>query len=275
LEYTLANAGSTRQSSRTIGFVSIYRLGMRHISEGTDHLLFLLALLLSAPLAVAGSRWAEPASVRHSILKILKVVIAFTVGHSITLALAGLGLVRVPGRPIEILIALSILISALHALWPLFPGKEAGLASFFGLIHGLAFASSMVELGLGRWERVLSILAFNLGIETVQLVVVVAILPSLVLLSRTPVYSLFKTGGALFAGFAAAGWISERLLAVQSPVDMIVGSVANFSVWIAVVLFLSSIVSWWLCNSRQKLEKTTNNRDGRRPTEFLNDAGLA
>ncbi len=275
LEYTVANPGSTRQSSRTVGFASIYRLGIRHIAEGTDHLLFLLALLLPAPLAVTGSRWAEPTSVRHSTLKILKVVTAFTVGHSITLALAGLGLVRVPSRPIEILIALSILISAVHALRPLFPGKEAGLACFFGLIHGLAFASSIVELGLGRWERVLSILAFNLGIETIQLVVVVATLPSLLLLSRTPVYVFFRTGGALFAGLAAAGWISERLLGIRSAVDGIVGSVAHFSVWMAAALSLSSVVCWWSYNSRQKLHEATNNRHGLPSTEFLDDAGLA
>lgn len=86
---------------------------MRHIAEGTDHLLFLLALLLPAPLLVFRPRWAGFAGVRHSVLQILKVVTAFTIGHSITLALAALGLVRVPSRPIEILIAFSILVPPL------------------------------------------------------------------------------------------------------------------------------------------------------------------
>jgi HupE / UreJ protein len=63
--------------------------------------------------------------VRDSLLQILRVVTAFTVGHSITLALAALGLVRVPTRPVEVLIALSIILSAVHALRPLFPGREA------------------------------------------------------------------------------------------------------------------------------------------------------
>src|SRR5579862_5567273 len=154
------------------GFASLFRLGMRHIAEGTDHLLFLLALLLPAPLLVVGSRWSGFAGARQSLVRISKVVTAFTVGHSITLALAALGVVRVPARPIEVLIAFSILVSAIHAVRPLFPGREAIVAAFFGLIHGLAFATTLGELGLGRWERVVSILGFNLGIETMQLIVV-------------------------------------------------------------------------------------------------------
>jgi HupE / UreJ protein len=114
-----------------VGFASIFRLGMRHIAEGTDHLLFLLALLVPAPLLALGSRWAGFAGARHSLFRILKIVTAFTIGHSVTLALAALGLVRVPSRPIEVLIAVSILVSAIHALRPLFPGREAAIAAFF------------------------------------------------------------------------------------------------------------------------------------------------
>jgi hypothetical protein len=228
----------------SVGFASIFRLGMRHIAEGTDHLLFLLALLLPAPLLALGSRWAGFAGARRSLFQILKVVTAFTVGHSITLALAALGLVRVPSRPIEVLIALSILLSAVHALRPLFPGREALIAAFFGLIHGLAFAATLEQLGLGRWERVAGILAFNLGIETMQLIVVAATIPSLVLMSRTRAYPFLRIGGALFAGVASVGWIAERLLGVHNPVDVLVNSVAQHGVWIAVGLFLLSIVCW-------------------------------
>ena len=167
---------------------SMFRLGMRHIAEGTDHLLFLLALLLPAPLLAVGGRWAGSAGVRPSLLRILKVVTAFTVGHSLTLALAAMGVVKVPGRPIEVLIAVSILVSAVNAMRPVFAGREAVVAGFFGLIHGLAFASTLSVLGLGRWERLLSILGFNLGIEAMQLMVVAAVLPSLLLLSRSRGY---------------------------------------------------------------------------------------
>jgi HupE / UreJ protein len=228
----------------SVGFANIFRLGMRHIAEGTDHLLFLLVLLLPAPLLALGSRWAGFAGARRSLFQILKVVTAFTIGHSITLALAALGLVRVPSRPIEVLIALSILLSAIHALRPLFPGREALIAAFFGLIHGLAFAATLEQLGLGRWERVAGILAFNFGIETMQLIVVAATIPSLVLMSRTRAYPFLRIGGALFAGVASLGWIAERLLGVHSPVDVLVNSVAQHGVWIAVGLFLLSLVCW-------------------------------
>ena len=82
-----------------------------------------------------------------------------------------------PSRPIEVLIAVSILVSAAHALPPFF-GREAVISAFFGLIHGLAFVTTLGELGLGRWERVASIFGFNLGIETMRLIVVAATLTS-------------------------------------------------------------------------------------------------
>jgi HupE / UreJ protein len=239
------------------GFASMFHLGMRHIAEGTDHLLFLLALLLPAPLVVFGFRWAGFGSVRHCLLQILKVVSAFTVGHSITLALAALGLVRVPSRPIEVLIAVSILVSAAYALRPLFPGREAGMGAFFGLIHGLAFATTLGDLGLGRWERVASILGFNLGIETMQLIVIAAAMPSLVLLSRTRAYTLLRIGGALFAGFASVGWIIEWLLNVHNSVDVIVDGVAHHAVWVAGVFLLMSLVCWLLPNVLDKQATAT------------------
>lgn len=234
------------------GFPGMFRLGMRHIAEGTDHLLFLLALLLPAPLLAFRSRWGAFGGVRRSILQILKVVTAFTIGHSITLALAALGLVRVPSRPIEILIAFSILVSAAHALRPLFPGREALIAAVFGLMHGLAFARTLQNLGLSWPERVVSILGFNLGIETMQLIAIAATMPSFVLLSRTRAYSPFRIGGALFAIFASAGWMAERLLDVHNPVDPVVDSIAHRALWIAPVLFVISLVCWAFRNFPDK-----------------------
>jgi hypothetical protein len=233
-----------RGSVGGLGLASLFNLGMRHIAEGTDHLLFLLVLLLPAPLTVIGPRWAGFAGVRSGVLRILKIVTAFTLGHSITLALAAFGVVRLPSRPIEVLIAVSILVSAVHALRPVFPGKEAGIAAFFGLIHGLAFATTLGQLGLGRWERVGGVLTFNLGIEAMQMAVVAAVMPSLLLLSRTRAYPFLRIGGALFAGVASMGWIAERLLGLQSSVDVVVNRVAHHAIWIAGVLFLVSLGCW-------------------------------
>jgi hypothetical protein len=237
----LTPRGRARVWLHGVQVTSFFRLGMRHIAEGTDHVLFLLALLLPAPLVVSGSRWGPPAGVRQSLLRILGIVTAFTIGHSLTLGLAALGFVRVPEGPVEVLIAASIFVSAVHAFRPIFPGREAWIAAFFGLIHGLAFAATLDRLSLGRWERVTGILAFNLGIETVQMIVVAVILPSLMLMSRTRVYPILRIGGAVFAGAASVGWIVERLLDVETPVDMIVNAFARHASWIAVTLFLISL----------------------------------
>jgi hypothetical protein len=193
------------------GLASMFRLGMHHIATGTDHLLFLLTLLLSAPLVARQGRWAGVRDLRGSLWQIAAVVTAFTLGHSITLAIAGLNLLSAPGQPIEVLIALSILVSAAHALRPLFPRREAVVAAFFGLIHGVAFADTLARLAVGPWERVVDLLGFNLGIEAMQLLIVLATIPILLLLTRTPVFTPLRVVSALAAGLVSLVWIAERL----------------------------------------------------------------
>jgi hypothetical protein len=237
----LSSWTKTRVWLNGIQAAELFRLGMRHIAEGTDHLLFLLVLLLPAPLLVMGASWGPPAGVRQSLLRILGIVTAFTIGHSLTLSLAALGAIKAPSRPVEVLIAISILVSAIHAFRPIFPGREALIAAFFGLTHGLAFAATLDRLGLGRWERVAGILSFNLGIETMQVLVVASILPSLILMSRTNAYSVLRIVGATFAGAASAGWVAERLWGVNSGVDVIVNTFARHSIFIAISLLITSV----------------------------------
>src|SRR3954453_22879784 len=124
------------------GFAAMFRLGARHIAEGTDHLLFLLALILPAPLVAAGGRWGGYAGWKTALRRIVKVVTAFTLGHSVTLVLGALGWARLPGAVVESAIALSILVSAVHALVPIFRGRELFIAGGFGLVHGLALPST-------------------------------------------------------------------------------------------------------------------------------------
>jgi len=249
------------------GVPSMFRLGMRHIAEGTDHLLFLLALLLPAPLLAVGSRWATHGSVRYSLMQIVRVVTAFTIGHSLTLALGASGLVSLASRLVEVLIAFSILVSAVHALRPLFPGREPMIATFFGLVHGLAFATTLQNLGVNPWQRIAGILGFNLGIESMQLLVVASILPSLLILSRMPVYRFFRFAGASFAGIAALGWIAERLLGVHTDVDAMVDGVARHGVWLAAALFATSLILW--------LNGQSAAVNGNHANAFLNPAGLS
>lgn len=259
LDYQLTESTDARGSSASgsaspwlkgIQFSSLFRLGMRHIAQGTDHLLFLLVLLLPAPLMASRRRWGAPADVRQSLLRILGIVTAFTIGHSLTLSLAALNLVNVPSRPVEVLIAVSIFVSAVHSWRPVFSGKEAWIAASFGLIHGLGLAATLNRLGLDRWNKVFGILAFNLGIETMQVFVVAAILPSLLLMSRTRLYPYVRMSGAGLAGIAAAGWLTERLFDIVTPVDLIVHTFARHALMIAVNLLLLSVGCRILFGSR-------------------------
>jgi hypothetical protein len=206
-------AGSWRR-----GFQSVFLLGARHIAEGTDHLLFLLALLLPAPLLARRGRWGAPDTAARSAIRIAKVVTAFTVGHSLTLIAGAASLPGVPGRLVEILVAVSILASAVHAIRPTFTGREPLVAAGFGLVHGLAFATVLADLRLDARSLVLGLLAFNLGIEAMQLAVVAITMPWLVLLRRSPAYALVRVAGAGFAAVAACGWIVERALGWHNPV---------------------------------------------------------
>jgi hypothetical protein len=225
------------------GFGYLVSLGMRHIAQGTDHLLFLLALLLPAPLRAVGKRWRPGKSTRASVRTIVTVVTGFTLGHSLTLALASVGWIPVPARAIEVLIAVSIVISSLHAWRPLFAGKEIWLASAFGLIHGLAFAETLSGLSFDGYTLALSLLGFNLGIEAMQLLVILATLPVLIVLSRSLLYPVIRTAGALFAATCATGWILERAFNLPNPLQHLVDWLAAPPNWLILTLCFLSAVS--------------------------------
>lgn len=192
------------------GFKNMVVLGMQHIREGTDHLLFLLVLLLPALLIVDQKQWCAFAGTKQSLIKLINIITSFTIGHSITLLFGALGWASLPTQPVEIVIAISILVSAIHAIKPIFYGKEIFIAGGFGLIHGLAFASVLANLHLDTLGLVISILGFNLGIEFMQLLVVVLVIPCLILLAKTAYYKYVRLIGAVFAVIASIIWILER-----------------------------------------------------------------
>ncbi|MEZ4630694.1 MAG: HupE/UreJ family protein [Deinococcales bacterium] len=242
------------QGSIWRGFLSMLKLGMRHISEGTDHLLFLLTLLLVAPLVAVSGRWAKFAGLKLSLRHILSIVSAFTLGHSLTLILATLLHADLPTQNIEIFIALSILISAIHALKPLFPNRDMLIAAGFGLIHGLAFSFTLTELKLSSSQLVLSLLGFNLGIELMQLLIIALIMPWLILLARTSFYASFRRIGAASAGIAALAWLFERLLSKANPVTLFVQSLADkgFYLLAGLALLALGMTLWQYLNPKFK-----------------------
>lgn len=225
-----------KKGSHWEGFKSMVKLGMKHIAEGTDHLMFLLVLLLTAPLILAQKRWQSNSNLYESLNKILKITIAFTIGHSLTLILATLKFITFPAQLIEIIIAISIMVTAIHAIKPLFPNKENIVALIFGLIHGLAFSTVLAELELSNERLVLSLLGFNIGIEIMQLFVILLVMPWLLFASRFKVYDVFKSFLAILAIIASVSWIIERTTNNQNVITEYLNLLTKNS--ILFVLFL-------------------------------------
>ncbi len=177
-------------------------LGFEHILTGPDHLLFVFGLLLLAPVP----------------RRLLQTVTAFTVGHSITLSAAALHVTAVPARPVEVLIAVSVLILAVElarqgsqpTLLRRFPWA---MAAAFGLLHGFGFAGALTEAGLPAGDIPLALVSFNSGIEIGQLAFVGTLLLGGVLLTRAAPRAATRSARvAVYAmGILAAFWCFQRL----------------------------------------------------------------
>jgi hypothetical protein len=203
-------------------FWEFFRLGAEHLLTGLDHILFLLAL-------IAGSR---------RLREIVLAATTFTLAHSVTFVLAALGLVHVPASFVEPVIALSIAVVAGWHLWQIRRRRShatdietvghghlsldtAGWTRLavvfcFGLVHGLGFAAALGIDQAWSWTLLWSLLVFNVGIEVVQLAIILAVFPLLALLRhRQPVAGLWTTG-AIAAGVSVMGllWFVQRILAI-------------------------------------------------------------
>jgi hypothetical protein len=193
------------------GLFEFAREGTAHIWSGLDHVLFLLALLLPAPLVRHGGEWRRRVGLRGSLREVVKVVTAFTAAHSLTLGLSFFGLVSLPARLVECGIALSVFAAAWNNLRPFLPGRAWVMAFVFGLVHGLAFAGALRNLSLPTHARGLALAAFNLGVELGQLAIVGAVMPLLYAASRRRWYPrLVMGGGSLAIAWMAVLWVIER-----------------------------------------------------------------
>ncbi|MEU6551060.1 HupE/UreJ family protein [Streptomyces sp. NPDC046915] len=246
------------------GTYAMFRLGAHHILEGTDHLLFLLILLLPAPLSAAGNRWRGPTGPRTALGRIGRTTLAFTIGHSVALAVSAFGRLDIPAQPVEAFIAFSILVGAFHAIRPLFPEREAVVAGVFGLGHGLAFSLTLSEMNLSTSQLALSLAGFNLGIECVQLVLVLLALPSLICLTRLRRRSEVRTACAGLTALAALGWLLDRL-GLPSPVARAADSAGTHTSQLLLVLVTTALITtlWLLATRRRAQDPST--RTGTRP----------
>jgi hypothetical protein len=203
----LAGQGSGHADASASSFAGFVAEGIHHILIGTDHVLFLLALMLPAVLVApaAGGRW------REALWRVAQVVTAFTVAHSITLALAVLGYADPPSRLVESLIAASVVLAAVDNLRRFLPGVRWQLAFLFGLVHGFGFAGALKGLGLEPEALARSLVGFNVGVELGQLAIVAVALPLAWWMRETRFYRRFVlAGGSLAIAAVAALWFTER-----------------------------------------------------------------
>ena len=181
--------------------------GVIHLVTGYDHVLFLLSLLFASGVV------ARRRGTRKALKEIGLVVTAFTVGHSITLVLASLGIVGLNIQFVESVIAASIVaVAAMNVFKPEETLGRPWIALVFGLIHGFGFSSVLAEVGLPAGQTAVALLSFNVGIELAQLAIVaIAIAPLAWLANRERFYraAVMRLGSFAIAALAAF-WFVER-----------------------------------------------------------------
>ena len=183
------------------GFIAFLKLGIEHIVRGYDHLVFLLGLL------IVGGRFAAA----------VKIITAFTVAHSITLALATLDLIRIPSALVEPLIAASIIYVGVENIFRRDLERRWMLAFVFGLIHGCGFATVLRELGVGSGGSsvVIPLLSFNLGVEAGQVVIACVVLPIIWKLKDRPSWQpRYVPACSVLIAIAGTYWLIDRLIGI-------------------------------------------------------------
>ncbi len=257
------------------GFRGVVVLGIDHIKIGSDHILFIVALLLPSVMVFTSRGWQPSAGFLPSLWRVVKLATMFTLAHSITLSLAGLGVFELPSRPVEVIIALSIILAALHNFWPRWANKEWGLAFAFGLFHGLGFAGLLTDLGLDRSNRVWSLLAFNVGVEVGQVAIILLVFPSIYLLRRTRLYDIGFRVGSVALAVVAGGWMLERLFEVNLRVNRLIDPVIKTprAYWAMAVVTVIALGIRWVEGDRDRLlaPATVDGPDGSPPGDAGDD----
>ncbi len=205
----IALAGPPSKLKQLLVFI---REGIWHIWTGYDHILFLIALLLPAVLAWHQRQWDSTVGFRVVVVNVFKIVTAFTLAHSLTLALAALHFVTLPTRWVESVIAASVVIAAANNLLPLFRERSWMVAFGFGLVHGFGFANVLAEAGLTKGALAMALIGFNVGVELGQLAIVSLFVPLAYQVRGTSIYQTFALrGGSLLVIAVAAVWMAERM----------------------------------------------------------------
>ncbi len=190
-----AKAAKPVEKSATSTWFSFFKLGTLHILTGYDHLLFLFALLLR----------------KQTFKQYAAIVTSFTIAHSITLSLAVLGWITLPSRFVEAVIAFSICYVAAENIFRKEIRHRWTITFLFGLIHGLGFASILREMSIPKSHLAVALLNFNLGIEAVQLSLVLLLLPLLSFMFKLKSSRKIVIYGSYAIVAMGAIWLIQRL----------------------------------------------------------------
>ncbi len=185
-------------------FLTFTRHGMHHIWAGYDHILFLITLLLGTAVHM------RSAAIGTALFEAAKVVTAFTLSHTLTLGLAAVGILRIPVAISESLIAVTIVLAAVNNIWPILTRRTWLIALIFGLIHGVGFANVLAEMNLARDSLLVSLLAFNVGVEVGQLAIVLAAFPLILLATRLQRAMVLATTANLAVSAVGMVWFLNR-----------------------------------------------------------------
>ena len=208
---TVAGVGAQAVGPTAKAPAGFLQEGFHHIITGYDHVLFLMCLLFPSVMRRTREGWQALPTLRAAVWPVIGVVTAFTVAHSITLALAALKWVSLPSSFIEPAIAVTILLAALNNLWPIFRGKVVWVTFLFGLLHGFGFASVLGELNLPTAQFAWALLQFNLGLELGQVLIVLVAVSLMFLVRKRRAYApVVIRGGSVLAGVIALGWFVQR-----------------------------------------------------------------
>ena len=238
------------------GFAGVVILGAEHIEIGSDHILFIVALLLPSVLVFSKlAGWQPSASFGSSLWRVLKIVTMFTLAHTITLTLGGLGIVEFPPALVETIIAASIILAALHNIRPVLMNKEWIIAFVFGLFHGFGFAGLLGDLGLTQSRQFVSLLGFNLGIELGQATIILMVFPALFIARRTRAYVPAMHAGSVVLIAVASAWVLDRALGVDLGVDWWVSAVLLWprSILLIAAMYVAAVALYFFDKRRDAL----------------------
>ena len=201
---------SAKSSNWRSQFGEMVYQGIWHIFIGLDHILFLIATLLTVNLYRENKSWVKEQSKQHILKSTVILVSTFTLAHSITLTATALDFITLDSRIVELGIAISVVITALNNVYPII--MRLGFITFgFGLLHGMGFASVFGDLNAQSGSLVMNVLAFNLGVELGQLAIVALLLPLLILLRNVKLYSkaIMPIASSIIA-VIALNWTLQR-----------------------------------------------------------------